>query len=79
MKKYGVMVIGCGHIGCEHLSDIYFRNDIRICAVIDTDEKAAVTAARKFGAEKYGTDYREFLSSPDIDIVIAATYVHRHY
>lgn len=79
MKKYGVMVIGCGHIGCEHLSDIYFRNDIRICAVIDTDEKAAVTAARKFGAEKYGTDYREFLSSPDIDIVIAATYVHSHY
>ena len=79
MKKYGVMVIGCGHIGCEHLSDIYFRNDIRICAVIDTDEKAAVTAARKFGAEKYGTDYRDFLSSPDIDIVIAATYVHSHY
>lgn len=79
MKKYGVMVIGCGHIGCEHLADIYYRDNIRICAVVDTDEKAAETAARKYGAEAFGTDYNTFISNEDIDIVIAATYVHSHF
>ena len=30
MKTYGVLVIGCGHIGMEHLLDIYYRNNVRI-------------------------------------------------
>ena len=33
MKTYGVLVIGCGHIGMEHLLDIYYHEDIRIEAV----------------------------------------------
>ena len=46
MKIYGVMVIGCGYIGLQHLEDIYYRENIRLIAVADTDERAANRAAR---------------------------------
>ena len=78
MKQYGVMVIGCGHIGCQHLEDIYWRDNIRIEATVDADENCARTAARKYGAADYGTDYRKFLSDPSVDIVIIATYASSH-
>lgn len=34
-RVYGVMLIGCGHIGEEHLADIYYRDNVRIEAVVD--------------------------------------------
>lgn len=34
-KIYGVMLIGCGHMGEEHIIDIYYRDNIRIAAVVD--------------------------------------------
>ena len=41
MKQYGILLIGCGHIGEAHIADIYYRENIRIIAVVDTDiEKA---------------------------------------
>ncbi len=78
MKIYGVVVIGCGHIGTQHLEDIYFRENICIEAVVDADPLAAAVAARKFGAKRSGTDYRAFLSLPEVDIVIIATYTSSH-
>jgi len=78
LKIYGVMVIGCGYIGLQHLEDIYYRENIRLIAVADTDERAARFAARKFNAESFGTDYRRFLSDERIDIVIIATYTSSH-
>ncbi len=78
MKAYGVMVIGCGHIGCEHLANIYYQEDIRIAAVVDVSADAARLAARKYGAAAWGTDYRAYLDSPEVDIVIVATYPSSH-
>lgn len=78
MKKYGVMLIGCGHIGKEHLADIYWRDNIRIAAVVDTDPEKAKEASRRAGGVPFSTDYREFLTHPDIDIVIIATYTGSH-
>lgn len=77
-KVYGIMLIGCGHIGGDHMDDIYWRDNIRVVAVVDTDEAQAKLFARKYNAEHYGTDYRDFLSLPEIDIVIIATYVNTH-
>ncbi len=77
-RIFGVMLIGCGYIGHEHLRDIYYRDNIRIVSVIDTVEERAKTTAKKFGAVEHGTDYREFLERSDIDIVIIATYVDTH-
>lgn len=78
MKQYGVMLIGCGHIGCEHLAGIYCRENIRIEAVIDRNAETARLAARQYAARQYGTDYRPFLADPAVDIVIIATYVASH-
>ena len=78
MKTYGVLVIGCGHIGMQHLLDIYYREDIRIEAVVDTNPVAAETAARRCGAVSWGTDYLPYLKSEKIDIVIIATYASTH-
>lgn len=78
MKSYGVLVIGCGHIGMQHLLDIYYRDDIRIEAVVDQNPAAAEAAAHRCGAHQWGTDYLPFLKSDRVDIVIIATYTSTH-
>ena len=77
-KSYGILLIGCGHIGEEHLADISYRDNIRIEAVADSREERALLFARRFGARHYGTDYRPFLADPRVDIVIIATYADSH-
>lgn len=77
-RVYGVMLIGCGHIGEEHLADIYYRDNVRIEAVVDQQPERAVLFARKYGARHSGTDYRPFLDSKAVDIVIIATYANTH-
>ena len=78
MKTYGIVLIGCGHIGCEHLADIYYRPSIRIVAVVDHDADKAEQARRRYAAAHSGTDYRPFLAREDVDIVIIATNVDSH-
>lgn len=53
-KRYGVVLIGCGHIGQEHIEDIYFRDNIRVVATVDTREEQARLFARRYGADHYG-------------------------
>ena len=78
MKTYGVLLIGCGHIGMEHLMSIYYRDNIRIEAVVDMNPAVAEAAARRCGAKAWGTDYHRFLESDQVDIVIVATYTDTH-
>ncbi len=78
MRVYGVVLIGCGHIGEEHIQDIYYRDNIKIVATVDTDVERAKLFSRKFGAEFYGTDYKAFINLDEVDIVIIATYVNTH-
>lgn len=77
MKTYGVMLIGCGHIGMQHLLDIYYRDNIKVVAVADKNEELAMKAARRCGA-LYTTDYKEYLKRSDVDIVIIVTYTASH-
>ena len=78
MKKYGILLIGCGYIGCEHLKDIYYRPEFEIVAVVDKSEERAALAAKKYNALSYGKDYKPFLSDKQIQIVIIATYPDTH-
>ncbi|MBE5816685.1 MAG: Gfo/Idh/MocA family oxidoreductase, partial [Clostridiales bacterium] len=78
MKKYSVLLIGCGHIGMEHLLDIYYRDDINIYAVVDIDESLAKKAAARCNAQRWGTDYRKFIRDDNIDIIIIATFSSTH-
>ena len=78
MRSYGVLVIGCGHIGMQHLLDIYYRDDIRIEAVVDKNPAVAEAAAHRCGALAWDTEYLPFLKSDKVDIVIIATYTNTH-
>lgn len=78
MKTYGILLIGCGHIGMEHLLDIYYRDNIRIEAVVDSDPERAQAAARRCGARHWDTSYLPYLNSDQVDIVIIATYTNSH-
>ena len=78
MKKYGILLIGCGYIGCEHLKDIYYRPEFEIVAVVDKSEERAALADKKYNALSYGKDYKPFLSDKRIQIVIIATYPDTH-
>ena len=40
-KVYGVVLIGCGHIGQEHIENIYYRENVRIVGVVDFVEERA--------------------------------------
>ncbi|MGI5893253.1 MAG: Gfo/Idh/MocA family protein [Candidatus Merdivicinus sp.] len=77
-RTYGVVLIGCGHIGESHIEEIYYRDGIRIVATVDFHAEAAQLFARKYGAEAWGTDYRPFIKRADVDIVIIATYADSH-
>lgn len=77
-KIYGVVLVGCGYIGASHLDDIYYRDNIKIVGVVDIDEAAARLFARKYGAESYSTDYRDYLTNSEADIFIIATYTDTH-
>ncbi len=79
MKKYNVVLVGCGYIGAQHMEDIYYRENINVFAVVDIDENRAKEFAFKYGAETYGTDYKEFVGLDKTDIVIIATNVDTHY
>ncbi len=78
MKKYGVVLVGCGHIGKEHIESIYFRDNVKIIAVVDTNVTKAKLFAKKYNAEFYGTDYKEFVGLPQTDIVIITSNVSSH-
>ena len=62
-KSYGVILVGCGHIGEQHIQEIYNKHEANIIATIDTNLETAKEFARRFEAEHYGTDYNE-VSSP---------------
>lgn len=77
-KTYGVVLVGCGHIGRSHIEEIYYRDGVRIVGVVDTLEENARLFAKKYGAESWDTDYHPYLDRKDVDIVIVATYADSH-
>ena len=77
-KTYGIVLVGCGHIGQSHMEEIYFRDGIRIVSVVDFNPDTAQLFARKYGAAEYSTDYHPYLQRDDVDIFIVATYAGSH-
>lgn len=78
MKKYGVVLIGCGHIGQEHIADIYYRDNIEIIAVIDTDLERAKSFKDRYNAKYADVDYLPYLKREETDIVIIAAPASVH-
>lgn len=80
-KVYGVVLIGCGHIGQEHIENIYYRDNVRIVGVVDYVSERAELFSKKYSCGQkvlFDTDYHEMIKRPDVNIVIIATYVNTH-
>mgnify|MGYP000082520970 CR=1 FL=1 len=74
MLKVGIVGLGRG---MSHLGIFSQRNDTKVVAVCDIDEKRASKVKQDIGAEEAYTDYNKFLSH-DIDIVVIATPLPYH-
>lgn len=77
-KQYGVVLVGCGYIGEEHLVQIHYRENLKVIAVVDMDIESARRLAAKYHVSEYATDYHKYLDMPAVDIIIIATYVDSH-
>ncbi len=78
MKRYNVVLIGCGHMGEVHLEHIYYKDYINISCVCDKNEERAQEFSKRFRADSISTDAEECISRPETDIVIIATYPSNH-
>lgn len=78
MKKYGVALIGCGKMGATHLEHIYYKENVDVKCVCDINRESAESFCRRYNAERAETDSEKCISSPDVDIVIIATYPSTH-
>ena len=76
---YNIALIGCGYMGHAHLEDIYLKENVRIAGVCDINAELAELTARQFGIEKFSVNSDDFITDPDIDIIIIATYPSTHY
>jgi len=73
-----VGVIGCGKIAKKaHLPAYSSLENVNIIAVSDLQDKRAKSCAKKFGANKWFTDYHDLLKE-DLDLVSICTPIFTH-
>lgn len=77
-KKYGVVLVGCGYMGAAHMDEIYYRENIEVVGVVDTDAIKAQNFVRKYGALSWDIDYKKYLDNSLVNIFIIATYPSTH-
>jgi predicted dehydrogenase len=77
----GIAVIGLGVIGRRMLDQAGRREDLRIAAAWDLDERAMQAAARDYPGTPLASDARSAIEAPGVDIVYIGTPpgVHRQY
>lgn len=78
MKKYGVALIGCGHMGEAHLEHIYMKENIDLVCVCDINKSLGEFFAKKYGAKSVETDAKTVIERDDVDVVIISTYPSTH-
>ncbi|MBE7031200.1 MAG: Gfo/Idh/MocA family oxidoreductase [Ruminococcaceae bacterium] len=76
---YNLALIGCGYMGHSHLEEIYLKENICIKGVCDLDPQAAEFTAKQFNAQTFSTNADDYITDPEIDIIIIATYPSSHY
>lgn len=64
----GVAGLGNGHINC-----ILKNKNATLAAICDINEEFAIECAKKYGLDRYYTDFNKMLAEEDIDAVIVAT------
>lgn len=78
MKDVRIALIGYGRFGSLHADGITAVPGAQLAGIATRSENTAAAAAKRFPGVKITTDYRELITSPDIDAVdiVVPTYLH---
>lgn len=72
-----VGIVGCGKIvQTAHVAALSGISELEVTALCDLDENVLNSVAARLGVTSRYTDYRELVTSPDLDAVLVATQDH---
>jgi predicted dehydrogenase len=74
-----VGLIGTGYVGPIHLDALARLGGVRVCRLADINGRLAAQASERFNIERHGTDWREVVADPSIDVVHNCTPNRFHY
>ena len=74
-----VGLIGAGYIGPIHLEALSRLGGVRVKTVVDVNGKLAEKAAAAYNIPHAGTDHREVIDDPQIDVIHNCTPNKYHY
>ncbi len=74
-----IAIIGLGRWGPNHVRNFSALRGCRVAAAADPSEAARARLAESYPAVRLVADYREIISSPEIDAVVVATPTSTHF
>jgi predicted dehydrogenase len=77
-KTLNVAIVGCGRISDLHQMGYVGRDDAKIIALCDTNERQAKKKAKEWQVPKVYKDYQDVLEDTDIDLVELLVPHHLH-
>lgn len=77
-QKYGVSIIGCGHMGESHISDIFDDADFTMVCACDSDISRTEKFGKHYGFRRTTSSPEKCINDKEADIIIIATYPSTH-
>jgi len=71
-------IVGCGDISLMHGNAAMGNDNVRFAACSDLNEKRAQSWAKKYGCDRYFTDYLKMIKEVELDGVVLATWPNQH-
>jgi len=69
-KQIGVAMVGCGQIAEAHLKAVDALEGARLACAVDVEADRAESAAERYGAPTWSTDYRDALKDGGVQAVV---------
>jgi len=69
MRPFRVAVLGAGFMGQAHLAALRQIPGVDVAVLVDHTLEAARAKAQYWGVPRWGTDWREVVGEPDIDVI----------
>lgn len=79
MKALGLCMVGCGQIAEAHLAALAELGDhVSLVCTVDSDAERARSAAERYGAVRWSTDYEAMFAAEDVDAAVLCLPHHLH-
>ncbi len=77
-RQLGLGIVGMGGFGLYAAQQFLQTPGVRLVAIAGSKREEALTAAKRFGAEQFGS-LNELVNHPDVDLIYIATPPFLHY